>query len=81
METQFIVKNSQKSKELEALVEFGEEVRLTVLNENLFKKSLYPSYPFSLMEPGDRLYQSEKKKEDWSLEKINHGLWTGGHQS
>jgi len=56
-------------------------VRLTVLNENLFKKSLYPSYPFSLMEPGDRLYQSEKKKEDWSLEKINHGLWTGGHQS
>ena len=55
METQFIVKNSQKSEELEALVEFGEEVKLTVLNENLFRKSLNPSYPSSLMEPGNRL--------------------------
>ena len=81
METQFIVKNSQKSEELEALVEFGEEVKLTVLNENLFKKSLNPSYPSSLMEPGNRLSPKWEEEEDWSLEKINHGLWTGGHQS
>lgn len=56
METQFIVKISQKSEESEALVEFGEEVRLTVLNGNLFKRSLDPSYPFPFMEPSDKLY-------------------------
>ena len=62
METQFIVKISQKSEQLEALVEFGEEVRLTVLNENLFKKSLDPSYPFSFMEPSDKLYPKWEKE-------------------